>query len=56
MPAQRGIPDIFRVGSRQVRATNARLKKEIGASVKERRRLTEEVLGPRAVAEERPIA
>jgi hypothetical protein len=38
-------PDISRVGSRQVRTTNARLQKEIRASVKERHRLTEEVLG-----------
>jgi len=38
---------------REVRATNVRLQKELKDSVEERRRLTEEVLGLRAAAEER---
>lgn len=37
----------------EVRATNLRLQKELRESVEERRRLTEEVLGLRAAAEER---
>jgi chromosome segregation ATPase len=38
---------------REVRATNVRLQKELKDSVEERRRLTDEVLGLRAAAEER---
>jgi chromosome segregation ATPase len=38
---------------REVRASNVRLQKELRGSVEERRRLTEEVLGLRAAAEER---
>ena len=38
---------------REVRASNARLQKELRDSVEERRRLTEEVLELRAAAEER---
>ena len=38
---------------REVRTTNVRLQKELKDSVEERRRLTEEVLGLRAAAEER---
>jgi len=38
---------------KEVRATNVRLQKELKDSVEERRRLTEEVLGLRAAAEER---
>ncbi len=38
---------------KEVRATNLRLQKDLKASAEERRRLTEEVLGLRAAAEER---
>jgi predicted RNase H-like nuclease (RuvC/YqgF family) len=38
---------------KEVRASNVRLQKELKESVEERRRLTEEVLSPRAAAEER---
>ena len=38
---------------KEVRASNSMLQKEIGESVEERRRLTEEVLELRAAAEER---
>ena len=38
---------------KEVRATNLRLQKDLKASTEERRRLTEEVLGLRAAAEER---
>ena len=37
----------------EVRASNVRLQRELKGSVEERRRLTEEVLGLRAAAEER---
>lgn len=38
---------------KEVRASNARLQKEVRASTEERRRLTDEVLDLRAAAEER---